>query len=263
MSDLGAPRMQERTAWARNLAAPVRDFLGTEAGGAGAIVAATVVALVWSNSPLAHSYRSLWLTRLSLRVGPYGLAASLRTSVNEGLMTLFFLVVGLEARRQLDLGELRERSRVAVPAAAALCGIALPAAIYLAINAGGPGERGWGAAISTDTAFALAAVGRLAPRSATRMRVFLLSLAVVDDIAGLLVLSLAYTRTVDPLALVAAAVLYALLVALARLAVPLRAAGLLLGIGLWVALFRSGVDPVIAGLAIGLATSARLPAREQ
>ena len=250
-----------RTAWARNLASPVRDFLNTESGGASVMIVATVAALIWANSPASHSYSTVWGTRLSLQLGHHAISADLRTWINQGLMTLFFLVVGLEAKRQLDLGELRDRRRVAVPAAAALGGIVVPTAIFLAWNAGGPGARGWGAAISTDTAFALAAVGLIAPRSATRMRVFLLSLAVVDDLAGLLVLSIAYTHSVDVLALVAAVAQYGLLLSLRWLPVPRRTLGIALGIGVWFAMFKSGIDPVISGLAIGLATSAYLPSR--
>src|ERR1700729_2891975 len=182
-----------RTAWARNLAAPVRSFLSTEQGGAIVMLAAAIVALMWANAPGWRSYESVWTTQLSIRVGSAGIGTDLRHWVNEGLMTLFFLVVGLEAKRQLDLGELRERRRLAVPVVAALFGVAVPAAIYLAWNAGGPGAHGWGTAISTDTAFALSAVGLLAPRSATRMRVFLLSLAVVDDLTALLVIAIVYT----------------------------------------------------------------------
>ena len=258
----GELQYEGRTAWARNLAAPVRDFLNTESGGASVMVVATVAALIWANSPISHSYAHLWATRLSFRVGGDAISASLRSWINQGLMTLFFLVVGLEAKRQLDLGELRDRRRVAVPAMAALGGIVVPAAIYLAWNAGGAGARGWGAAISTDTAFALAAVGLMAPRSATRMRVFLLSLAVVDDLAGLLVLSIAYTTSVDGLALAVAIVLYLLLLALRWLPVPRRAVGIALGVGVWFAMFKSGIVPVISGLAIGLATSAYLPSRD-
>ncbi|HWD68693.1 MAG TPA: Na+/H+ antiporter NhaA [Solirubrobacteraceae bacterium] len=250
-----------RTAWARNLASPVRDFLTTESGGAGVMIVATVAALIWANSPAHHSYTTVWGTRLSFHLGGDVIGADLRTWINQGLMTLFFLVVGLEAKRQLDLGELRDRRRVAVPAVAALGGIAIPAAIYLAWNAGGTGAHGWGAALSTDTAFALAAVGLLAPRSATRMRVFLLSLAVVDDLAGLLVLSIAYTQHIDLLALVAAIVQYVLLISLRWLPLPRRALAIALGVGVWFAMFKSGIDPVISGLAIGLATSAYLPSR--
>src|SRR6202022_4693950 len=142
-----------RTAWARNLAAPVRDFLSAETGSAIGVLAETIVALLWGNSPWSHSYESLWTTKLVIRIGDAGISADLRHWVNEGLMTFFFLVVGLEAKRELDLGELRERRRLAIPVFAAIGGIVVPVGIYLAFNAGGPGAHGWGAAMSTDTAF--------------------------------------------------------------------------------------------------------------
>lgn len=252
-----------RTAWARNLAAPVRDFLSTETGGGAALAAAVVVALVWANSPWPDSYESLWTTELAITVGGGGIATDLRHWVNEGLMTFFFLVVGLEAKRELDLGELRERRRLAIPAFAALGGMAVPVAIYLAVNAGGPGAAGWGAAMSTDTAFALGALALLTPRQATRTRVFLLSLAVVDDLVALLVIATVYTERV---ALVPLAVALAFLAALLALryapAAPRRPLSIAAGIGLWVAMFESGIDPVISGLVIGLATSAYPPSRE-
>src|SRR2546423_747152 len=128
-----------RTAWARNLATPVRDFLSTETGSALVLLCAAIAALVWANSPWSGSYDSLWTTKLSIRLGGAELSADLRHWVNEGLMTFFFLVVGLEAKRELDLGELRERSRVALPVIAAVGGVTLPVLIYLAFNAGGPG----------------------------------------------------------------------------------------------------------------------------
>src|SRR5689334_10004995 len=128
-----------RTAWARNLATPVRDFLSTETGSAIVLLAATVVALLWSNSPWSDSYESVWTTKLSINVGGGGIAADLRHWVNEGLMTFFFLVVGLEAKREFDMGELRERRRLAVPVLAALGGMAVPVGIYLLFNAGGAG----------------------------------------------------------------------------------------------------------------------------
>src|SRR6266571_1430658 len=121
-----------RTAWARNLAAPVRDFLRTETGGAAVLLAATRAALAWANSPWSDSYQSVWTSKLSIRLGSHALTADLRHWVNEGLMTFFFLVVGLEAKREFDLGELRERRRIAVPVIAAAGGIAMPVAIYLA-----------------------------------------------------------------------------------------------------------------------------------
>src|SRR5947209_767616 len=190
-----------KTAWARNLAAPVRSFLSTETGGAFVMLGAAIGALLWANSLWWHSYESVWTTVLSIRVGSMGIAADLRTWINEGLMTLFFLVVGLEAKRQLDLGELRERRRLAIPVFAAMAGVAVPIVIYLAFNAGRAGGRGWGAAMSTDTAFALAAVALITPRTATRIRVFLLTLAVVDDLAALVVIATVYTSHVSVVAL--------------------------------------------------------------
>ncbi len=251
-----------RTAWARNLAAPVRDFLSTEAGGAGVMVAATVLALAWANSPWSHSYDTVWHTKLSITLGGHGVSTDLRHWVNEGLMTLFFLVVGLEAKRQLDLGELRERRRLAVPVFAALGGVAIPIAIFLAFNGGGPGARDWGAAMSTDTAFSLAVLALLAPRSAMRMRVFLLSLAVVDDLAALIVIAVAYTTHVSIVALAMAVALFAILIALRYTPFGRAPLSILVAVGIWLSMFKSGIDPVISGLAIGLATSAYTPARE-
>jgi Na+/H+ antiporter NhaA len=251
-----------RTAWARNMAAPVRDFLGTETGSAIVLLAAAVVAMLWANSPLRHSYESLWSTELSIRIGGGSVATDLRHWVNEGLMTLFFLVVGLEAKRELDMGDLRERRRIAIPVLAALGGMAVPIAIFLAFNLGGAGAHGWGTAMSTDTALALGALALLTPRTATRLRVFLLTLAVVDDLCALVVISTVYTTHVTILALVVAIVLFGVLIALRYVPVGREQASLVVAVALWVALFKSGVDPVIAGLAIGLVTSAYPPARE-
>jgi Na+/H+ antiporter NhaA len=261
MADAQASTFIGRTAWARNLATPVRDFLSTETGSAIALLSATIVALLWSNSPWSDSYESVWTTKLSIHVGASGISADLRQWVDEGLMTFFFLVVGLEAKREFDVGELRERRRLAVPVLAAIGGMAAPVSIYLAFNAGGPGGHGWGAAMSTDTAFALGALALLTPRAATRLRVFLLTLAVVDDLGALVVIATVYTKRVSVTALLVALGLFALLLAL-RFAPWRRQLSVLVGVALWVALFESGIDPVIGGLAAGLVTSAYPPSRE-
>jgi Na+/H+ antiporter NhaA len=250
-----------RTAWARNVATPVRDFLSTETGSAAVLLAAALAALVWANVP-GSSYESLWTTKLSIQIGGSGVSADLRHWVNEGLMTFFFLVVGLEAKREFDMGELRERRRLATPVVAAIGGMALPIAIYLAFNLGGPGARGWGAAMSTDTAFALGALALLTPRGATRLRVFLLTLAVVDDLGALAVIVIAYTGHVVPEALAAAGGFLVLLIMLRYAPSWRRPLSVVAAVGLWVAMFESGIDPVIVGLAVGLATSAYPPARE-
>ncbi len=262
MADARATPLIGRTAWARNLATPVRDFLSTETGSAIVLLGATIAALLWSNSPWSDTYESVWTTKLSISVGSGGIAADLRHWVNEGLMTFFFLVVGLEAKREFDLGELRDRSRVAIPVLAAVGGMVVPVAIYLAFNAGGPGAHGWGAAMSTDTAFALGALALLTPRAATRLRVFLLTLAVVDDLGALLVIGFAYTKHLSLPALAVAIGLFAVLLALRLAPAWRRQASVLVGVAVWVAMFKSGVDPVIAGLAVGLVTSAYPPSRE-
>ncbi len=239
----------------------MRDFLRAETGGAAVLVGAALLALAWANSPWWHTYESLWRTQLAISLGDHALAADLRAWVDEGLMTLFFLVVGLEAKRELDLGELRERNRIAIPVVAALGGMALAIGLYLAINAGGAGAGGWGTPMSTDTALALGALALAAPSGATRLRVFLLTLAVVDDLAALLVIAVAYTHRVSFVALAIALALFAVLVSL-RFASRWRGpAAALVGIGMWLAMFESGIDPLIVGLAIGLVTGAYPPAR--
>src|SRR5580700_8802288 len=142
------------TAWARHLETPLRQFLRTETGSAAVLLAATVVALAWVNID-SSSYEALWRTQLSVRLGGAGVSQELHGWVNSGLMTFFFLVVGLEARREFDMGELRERRRLTLPLVIGLGGMIVPIGIYLAFNAGGPGAHGWGTAMSTDTAFAL------------------------------------------------------------------------------------------------------------
>jgi Na+/H+ antiporter NhaA len=249
-----------RTAWARNLEAPLRDFLRTESGSAAILVAATLAALIWVNLD-PTSYAHLWRTTLSITVGSSGIAQSLKQWVNNGLMTFFFFVVGLEARREFDLGELRDRRRLLLPLLAGLGGMIVPVAIYLAINSGRASAHGWGAAMSTDTAFALGMlllVGRRFPNS---LRAFILTVAVVDDIVALIVIATAYTHAVaiGPL-LIGIAVLGVILVA--------RSSGVhnglvygVLGLGAWVALLKSGVDPLVVGLAMGLLTLAYPAAR--
>ena len=257
----GAAPPTGRTAWARNLAAPVRDFLNTETGGAIALLCAAVAALVWANSPWPDSYESFWTTTLSIRVGSEGISMDLRHWLNEGLMTFFFLVVGLEAKRELDMGALRERQRIALPLTAAIGGMALAVLIYLAFNAGGAGADGWGAAMSTDTAFALGVLALVAP-GATRLRVRLLTAIVIDDLLALLVIATVYTEDVSFVPLAVAVGLFCALYALRYAPVVWRRqAAAVLGVAVWVALFESGIDPVIAGLAVGLVTSAYPPVR--
>jgi Na+/H+ antiporter NhaA len=250
-----------RTAWARNLAAPVRDFLSTEAASALVLFGAAAAALVWANSPWSDSYESFWSTELSIRVGSEGISMDLRQWVSEGLMTFFFLVVGLEARREFDMGALRERRRIGLVAMAAVGGMGAAVLTYLAFNVGGSGAHGWGAAMSTDTAFVLGVLALVAP-AATRLRVRLLTIVVIDDLMALMVIAAVYTNHVEFVALAVAAGIFCLLLMLRYAPVAWRApAAALLGVGVWVALHESGVDPLLTGLAVGLAVSAYPPAR--
>jgi Na+/H+ antiporter NhaA len=253
----------ERTAWARNLAAPVRDFLNTESSGAMALLLATVAALIWSNSPWSDSYDSFWSTDLSIMVAHDGISLDLRDWVSQGLMTLFFLVVGLEARREFDTGAFRERRRIALSVSGALGGMAAAALIYLALNAGGSGAHGWGVAMSTDTAFALGLLALVAP-GMTRLRVRLLTALVVDDLVALLVIATVYSERVDAVALGVAIGLLCLLLALRFVPMAWRTPpAVVLGVAIWIALYESGIDPLISGLVVGLAISAYPPARTQ
>lgn len=230
---------------------PWRDFLRTETGSAIFLLAAVLAALAWANIG-PGSYEEFWGTHLSLELGTHGVSLDLREWVNSGLMTLFFFVVGLEARREFDMGELRERRRVTLPFIVGIAGMAVPVAIFLAINSGRDSVHGWGAAMSTDTAFALGMLALLGSRLPTSLRAFILTVTVVDDFVALGVIAVAYSDriAVAPL-LVALGVFGALL--------PLRAAGVdrgpvyaLFGIATWTALLKSGVDPVVTGLALGL-----------
>src|SRR4249920_646041 len=250
-----------KTAWARNLASPVRDFLSAESGGAVALLAAVAAALIWANSPWSDSYESLWGTKLAITVGNGGISMDLRHWVNEGLMTFFFLVVGLEAKRELDTGEMRESKRLAIPFFASLGGMVVPILIFTAFNAGGSGAHAWGAAMSTDTALALGVLGLLAPQG-TRLRLRILTIAVVDDLVALVIIATVYTDHVDLMSLALAVAFFGVLLGLRYVRGTWRnEAAIVTGVALWVALFESGIDPVVAGLAVGLVTSAYPPER--
>ncbi len=244
-----------RTAWARSLQSPLRDFLTTETGSASILLAAAAAALIWANIDLS-SYESVWHTTLSINVGSSGVSQSLRDWVNSGLMTFFFFVVGLEVRREFDVGELRERRRLTLPVLAGLGGMIVPVAIFLAINAGDPSAHGWGVAMSTDTAFALGMLALVGPAFPDRLRGFMLTTIVVDDVVALIVIAVAYSGQVDTGPLAIAVGVFAVMFALRMAGV--REGFVYLGLALvaWVAMFESGLDPVILGLATGLVVGA-------
>jgi Na+:H+ antiporter, NhaA family len=235
----------------------LREYLRNEAAGGVVLMVAAAVALGWANSPWRAAYDALWETRLAFELGRFGIEADLRHWVNDGLMTLFFLVVGLEIKRELVAGELATWRRAALPVVAAAGGMAVPAVIYAAANAGGPGAAGWGVPMATDIAFALGVLALLGARVPAALKVFLLTLAVVDDLGSIAVVALFYSRGVEPGTLALAAGLLVLVAVLVRAGVwwlPLHVG---LGLALWLALWHSGVSPALAGVAMGLLTPAR------
>jgi Na+/H+ antiporter NhaA len=252
----------ERTAWVRNLQTPLRQFLRTETSSAVLLLGAVVAALAWAN--IDHSaYEDLWQTRLSVRVGDSGISQDLRHWINNGLMTFFFLVVGLELRREFDIGELRERTRLTLPVLAGLGGMALPAVIFLAFNVGDHAARAWAAAISTDTAFALGMLALVGSRFPARLRVFLLTITVLDDFVALAVIVFVYSGSIDVLALAIGAALFAVAAGLVLLRIRGGPLYFLLGAATWVAIYESGIDPIVTGLAIGLIVWAYPIGREE
>jgi Na+/H+ antiporter NhaA len=245
------PRFTGRTAWARTVPTPLREFLRTETGGAAVLLVATVVALVWVNVD-ASSYDSLWSTRLSIRLSDASVALDLRGWVNSGLMTFFFFVVGLEARREFDLGELRERRRSALPILAGVSGVAAAVALYLALNAGRPSAHGWGVAMSTDTAFALGMLALVGPRFPDRLRAFMLTVVVVDDLVALVVIATVYSASIHVRALLVALLFYGVVLVLRSVRLRVGVAYLAVGVAGWVALLKAGVEPIVIGLAMGV-----------
>jgi Na+/H+ antiporter NhaA len=244
-----------KTAWARQMETPLRMFLRTETGSASVLAGAVVAALIWANIS-ASSYGSFWTTRLSVLIGGSGVAMDARGFVNSGLMAFFFLVVGLEARREFDLGDLRVRSRLMLPLLVGLSGMIVPIGIYLIANAGRPSEHGWGMAMSTDTAFALGALALVGRRLPDRVRTYLLTFSIVDDLAGLAVIAVAYSGRINAVPLVVGIVFLAAILVIRARGVRYGPAYLLIGIAAWVAFLKSGVDPIVVGLICGLMTYA-------
>ena len=246
----------------RRLPLRVRRFLATEASSGILLLVAALVALIWANSPWSASYTSLWHTDITLNFGRYVLEGDLHHWVNDALMVVFFFVVGLEIKGELVHGKLRDPRTAAMPAIAALGGMVVPAALFFLVNAGGDGAKGWGIPMATDIAFAVGIVALLGSKVPASLKLFLLTLAIVDDIGAIIVIGAFYSSGLQPQFLLLAALIIVAIVLVNRAGVLSLTPYLVLGVALWLAMYASGVHATIAGVILGLLTPARsfLPA---
>jgi Na+:H+ antiporter, NhaA family len=251
-----APRAQQSIPRALS---PLRDFMRTEAAGGVLLAVGAVIALTWANSPWSTSYEQLWTTPVSITVGNHSLHLLLRQWINEGLITVFFFVVGLEIKRELVSGQLATKRAALLPIVAAIGGMAAPALIYLAI-AGGSAPRGWAIVIATDIPLALGVLAVAGSRVPPALRVFLLALAIVDDIGSLLIIAAFYSTGVGWVWLAASILVLAAVVVARRLGIQRQWIYIALGCLLWLVLHEAGVNATLAGVAMGLLapTTARI-----
>ena len=239
------------------IVAPIRRFLHIEATSGVLLVAATLAALIVANSPAGEAFQAFWQTPAGLRFGAAGLELSLQHWINDFLMAIFFYVIGLEVKRELVKGELRDLRRAALPLAAALGGMIAPATVYLLLQHGTPGGRGWGIPMATDIAFVVGCLAVLGKRIPVSLRIMLLSLAIADDIGAILVIAVGYTAQLDAAALLLSGAGIALIIACMRLGVNSPAIYLLLSLAVWFEFHASGVHATIAGVILGFLTPSR------
>lgn len=240
-----------------DLSRAARAFLRTESGSAVLLLGAAVVALLWAN--LIGGYEEFWHTELALRLGSLELALDLRHWVNDGLMVLFFFTVGLEISREAVLGELRGVRAIATPAFAAIGGLVVPALLFLAFNVGGEAAGAWGIAISTDTAVVIGVLALVGPRCPDQLRIFLLALAIVDDIGAVAAIAIFYTEQVDVTALLIALALFGALLALRFVNFWRTPVYAVIGVVMWLAVLASGIHPSVVGVALGMLVNAYAP----
>jgi Na+:H+ antiporter, NhaA family len=239
------------------LIGPLERFMHVEAAGGIVLLACTVIALALANSPFSDTYLHIWETPVGFQIGPLSVRHSLHHWINDGLMALFFFVVGLEVKREMVLGELRDPRRAALPLIAALGGMLVPAAVYLALQAGTPAQRGWGIPMATDIAFVVGCMAVLGPRIPHGLRILLLTLAIADDIGAILVIAFGYSTGIHLAPLLLGAGGLALVLVLTRLGVRSFGIYTLIGLLVWFAFQESGVHATIAGVILGLLTPAR------
>ncbi len=242
---------------ARIAGRPLERFLQIEAASGIVLLVAAAVALLWASSAWAESYRALWETPIGVRLGPLAFERNLLFLVNDGLMVIFFFVVGLEIRREVDHGELSRWRSAALPAAAALGGMVVPALVYLGIAGGAQTRAGWGVPMATDIAFAVGVLMLLGPRVPAALRVMLLALAVIDDLGAIVVIALFYSAGLSAWGLLVAAVGVAGIFLLQGLGVRRRLAYVVPGVVIWGGVYAAGIHPTIAGVIIGVLTPVR------
>ena len=231
---------------------PIQDFIKQATSGGIVLLACMFLALFWANSPMADSYDTLWNTEFTVGIEAFNISKSLLLWINDGLMAIFFFVVGLEIKRELLMGELRTWKKAIIPFAAALGGMIVPAAIYMAINAGKESFAGWGIPMATDIAFALGILALLGKRAPLSLKIFLTALAIVDDLGAVLVIAIFYTSEIIWVWLAVAAVFFLILLALNALGYRHPLLYAFIGIGLWVAFLKSGVHATIAGVLLAI-----------
>ncbi len=234
-----------------------QQFAAIESFGGVILVGCTIIALAWANSPWSDMYHHLWETILSISVGPYSLSLSLGHWINDGLMVIFFFVVGLEIKRELLIGELSTRSQASLPIIAAIGGMVVPALFYEVFNLGGAGEHGWGIPMATDIAFAVGILTLLGSRVPIGIKIFLLALAIVDDLGAVLVIALFYTSDISWVALGVGGIIFAALLVLNVLNVRHPVPYLAFGIFLWLAFMKSGVHATVSGVLLAMTIPAR------
>lgn len=229
------------------------EFLRLEAAGGIVLVVAAAIALVWANTPAAPAYFALLEVPVAVRVGALDIAKPLLLWINDGLMAIFFLLIGLEVKREVLEGELSTLRQAALPGVAAVGGILVPALVYVAFNAGDQAAlRGWAIPTATDIAFALGVLALFGDRVPASLKVFLLALAIIDDLAAIVIIAVFYTAELSWLALALALTCMAALLVLNRLSITRIAAYMLIGVLLWVCVLKSGVHATLAGVAVGL-----------
>lgn len=236
---------------------PFTRFARMEAAGGILLLVATAAALVWANSQWAHSYHQIWFTQATITLGPVSLSESRHEWVNDGLMSIFFFLVGLEIKRELLIGELSSFRQAAFPFMAAIGGSIVPAVIYFALNKGGAGANGWGIPMATDIAFALGLLALLGSRVPVALKVFVAALAIVDDIFGVLVIALFYTQHISYWALTLAFVGVAVSFTANWMGIRSPAVYAVIGVCVWIAVLNSGVHATIAGILLAFTIPAR------